>query len=96
MEQITLFIALVELTSQILCREDQSQGTRVALDELLGEVNGDKGGAAAHATEVEALQSRFHFEPIGHQGAEGRGRAEDGTIHDEVVHVLSVRGRLME
>ncbi|WVZ56207.1 hypothetical protein U9M48_006775 [Paspalum notatum var. saurae] len=89
-------VAEVPVEGDVLGAEDDGVASRVGLEHVLGEVDGDEAGAAAHAAEVEGLDVLPHPVVVDDHGRQRRRRVEEAAVDDEDAHVaarVDPRGR---
>mmetsp|Transcript_5393 Transcript_5393/g.11879 ORF Transcript_5393/g.11879 Transcript_5393/m.11879 type:complete len:258 (-) Transcript_5393:671-1444(-) len=68
----------------------------VQLQHLAGQINGDGGGAAAHAREVVADDVGAHLEVVDHHGTQGGGGVEEGAVDDQDANLLGLHTCLLQ
>ena len=78
----------VPVEGDVLGADDEGVRVGVHLEEVLGEVDGDEPGAAAHAAQVVAQNVAAELVAVDDHGRErGRG-VEEAAVDDEDGHVL--------
>jgi hypothetical protein len=88
-EEHRAVVAEVPVEGDVLGAEDDGVRVGVRLEHVLGEVDGDQAGAAAHAAEVERLDVLPHLVVVDDHGRQRRRRVEEAAVDDEDAHIAA-------
>jgi len=89
-------VAEVPIEGDVLGAENERVGVGVGFEKVLGQVNGNESGTAAHAAKVVAFDVTPELVVVHDHGGERRGRVEQTTIHHQDVNVLRLNARFRE
>uniref|UniRef100_J3LAR7 Uncharacterized protein n=1 Tax=Oryza brachyantha TaxID=4533 RepID=J3LAR7_ORYBR len=94
--ELRAVVAGVPVEGDVLRADHQRVRVGVHLEEVLGEIDGEQAGAAAHAPQVVAGDVAAELVVVHHHGGQRRRRVEQAAVDDEDADVLGAHARLAE